>query len=168
MPLTDAALNLCSHVFTQLCISRHYSNCRTTPTHPDSRQGASIWPSGLPGWHGSPLPPRAGWESCAGHPSEDIPVLCGALLPCSLPHLTHRVPSGSPCGGSWQVGCLNSVVNSLASGRYRCNTPNSYQGYRKISNIRRTKSPNLIVPRLVLQFSLLNPMKPGVRSRMKM
>ena len=42
------------------------------------------------------------------------------------------------------------------------------RNYREISNIRRTKSPNLFVPRLVLQLSLLNPMKPGVRSRMKM
>ena len=38
--------------------------------------------------------------------------------------------------------------------------------YRKISNTRRTNSPNLIVPRLVLQLSLPNPMKPGVKSRM--
>ena len=40
--------------------------------------------------------------------------------------------------------------------------------YRKKSNIRRTKSPNLIALRLVLQLSLPNPMKPGVRSKMKM
>ena len=40
--------------------------------------------------------------------------------------------------------------------------------YRKISNIRRTKSPNLNVSRLVLQLSLPNPMKPGFKSRMKM
>ena len=39
---------------------------------------------------------------------------------------------------------------------------------RKSSNIRRTKSPNLNVSRLVLQLSLSNPMKPGVKSRMKM
>ena len=39
--------------------------------------------------------------------------------------------------------------------------------YRKISNIRCTKSPNLIVSRLVLQLSLPNPMKPGVKSRLK-
>ena len=31
----------------------------------------------------------------------------------------------------------------------------------EISNIRRTKSPNLNVYRLVLQFALPNPMKPG-------
>ena len=40
--------------------------------------------------------------------------------------------------------------------------------YRKISNIRRTKSPNLNVSRLALQLSLLNSMKPCVKSRMKM
>ena len=40
--------------------------------------------------------------------------------------------------------------------------------YRKISNIRRTKSPNWNVSRLVVQLSLPNPMKPGVKSRMKM
>ena len=40
--------------------------------------------------------------------------------------------------------------------------------YRKISNIRRTKSQNLNVSRLVLQLFSPNPMKPGVKSRMKM
>ena len=39
--------------------------------------------------------------------------------------------------------------------------------YCKISNIRHTKSPNLNVSRLVLQFSVPNPMKSGVKSRMK-
>ena len=39
--------------------------------------------------------------------------------------------------------------------------------YRKI-RIRCTKSQNLIVSRLVLQLSLSNPMKPGVKSSMKM
>ena len=54
---------------------------------------------------------------------------------------------------------------------YLC-TGSSYTGkvacYRKISNIRCTELPNLNVSRLVLQLSLLNPMKPGVKSRMKM
>ena len=40
--------------------------------------------------------------------------------------------------------------------------------YRKISNIRRTKSPNLDVARLIVQLSSPNPKKPGVTSRMKM
>ena len=40
--------------------------------------------------------------------------------------------------------------------------------YRKVSNIRRTKSPNLNVPRLVLQFYLPKLLMPGIKSRMKM
>ena len=40
--------------------------------------------------------------------------------------------------------------------------------YRKIYNIRRTNSPNVNVSRLHLQLSLPNPMKPSVKSRMKM
>ena len=43
-----------------------------------------------------------------------------------------------------------------------------YGDYRKISNIRRTESPNLDVSRLVVELSSPNPMKPGVKSRMKM
>ena len=40
--------------------------------------------------------------------------------------------------------------------------------YRKISNIRHTKSQNLNDSRLVLLLSLPNPLKPSVKSRMKM
>ena len=40
--------------------------------------------------------------------------------------------------------------------------------YRKISNISRTISQNLNDSCLVLQLSLPNPLKPGVKSRMKM
>ena len=40
--------------------------------------------------------------------------------------------------------------------------------YRKISNISRTKSQNLNDSRIVLQLSLPNPLKSGVKSRMKM
>ena len=43
-----------------------------------------------------------------------------------------------------------------------------YLTYRKISNIRRNKSSNLNASPLVVQLSLPNPMKPGVKSRMKM
>ena len=41
-------------------------------------------------------------------------------------------------------------------------SPSNGETYRKISNIRCTKSPNLNAPRLVLQLSLPIPMKPGV------
>ena len=50
-------------------------------------------------------------------------------------------------------------VNSLALGR--CD-------YRKISNMRHTKSQNSNDSHLVLKSSLPNPLKPGVKSRMKM
>ena len=41
------------------------------------------------------------------------------------------------------------------------------QDYRKVSNIRRTKSKNWNDSHLVLKSSLPNPLKPGVKSRMK-
>ena len=40
--------------------------------------------------------------------------------------------------------------------------------YRKVSNIRRTKCQNLDDSRLVLQLSVVNPLKPSVKSIMKM
>ena len=40
--------------------------------------------------------------------------------------------------------------------------------YRKVSNIRRTKCQNLNDSRLVLQLSIPNPLKPSVKSIMKM
>ena len=40
--------------------------------------------------------------------------------------------------------------------------------YRKTSNISRTKSPNLNVFCILLQLSSPNPLKPGVKLRMKM
>ena len=43
-----------------------------------------------------------------------------------------------------------------------------FQQHREISNISGIKSHNLNVSHLVFQFSLLNPLKPGVKSRMKM
>ena len=40
--------------------------------------------------------------------------------------------------------------------------------YRKTSGINRTKSQNLNVSCILLQLSSLNPLKPGVKLRMKM
>ena len=40
--------------------------------------------------------------------------------------------------------------------------------YRQVSNISHTKSQHINGSRLVLQLSLPNPLKPGVKSRMKM
>ena len=41
------------------------------------------------------------------------------------------------------------------------------RAYHQISNIRYTQSPNINVSRVVLQLSLPNPLKPGVKLRMK-
>ena len=41
-------------------------------------------------------------------------------------------------------------------------------GYRQVFNISRTKSQHLKDSRTVLRLSLLNPLKPDVKSRMKM
>ena len=46
--------------------------------------------------------------------------------------------------------------------------PVNIKDYRKVSNIRRTKSQNSNASRLILEFSLPNPLKPGVKLRMKM
>ena len=74
--------------------------------------------------------------------------------------------------------CSESVSTHKSLVIYRSHKPlcNDYTffytnwkwNYRKFSNIRRTKSPNLNVPRIVLKLSLPNPMKSGVKSRMKM
>ena len=44
----------------------------------------------------------------------------------------------------------------------------TYKTYRKISNISRSKSPNLNVPRLVLLLYLTKLLMPGIKLRMKM
>ena len=44
----------------------------------------------------------------------------------------------------------------------------SQMNYRQVSNIRRTKSQHLKDSRTVLWLSLPNPLKPDVKSRMKM
>ena len=43
-----------------------------------------------------------------------------------------------------------------------------FTSYRQVSNRRRTKSQHLKDPRTVLQLSLPYPLKPDVKSRMKM
>ena len=47
-------------------------------------------------------------------------------------------------------------------------TQQAFRNYRKTSSISRTKSQNLNVSRIPLQLSSLNPLKPGVKLRMKM
>ena len=49
-----------------------------------------------------------------------------------------------------------------------CDTYDSQDTYRKISNIRRTEYHNLNFSRLDLRLSLRNILEPGVKLRMKM
>ena len=54
-------------------------------------------------------------------------------------------------------------------GKFFCLDPGGQINYyRKVSNIRRTKSQNLTDSRLVLKLSVPNPLKLGIKSRMKM
>ena len=57
----------------------------------------------------------------------------------------------------------------IMSWRYRCNHPGeSDYHYRKTSSINRTKSQSLNVSCILVQLSSFNPLKPGVKLRMKM
>ena len=70
--------------------------------------------------------------------------------------------------GLW-IPLQHNTMPYIANFIQRVNIINHEAGmYRKISNMSHTKSPNLNVPRLVLQLSLPNQMKPSVKSGMKM
>ena len=59
---------------------------------------------------------------------------------------------------------IQEYVAERATGRYRDN----FENYRQVSNIRRTKYQHLKDSRTVLRLSLPIPLKPDVKSRMKM
>ena len=62
------------------------------------------------------------------------------------------------------VDTLNAAnINSFPMGVTLIHWPSLCQIHRKTSCISRTKSQNLNVSRLVLQSSLPNPLKPGVK-----
>ena len=64
--------------------------------------------------------------------------------------------------------CSNAIANALEL-LQPWTTPLIYgKVYRQISNISHTKSQTLHVSHLVLQLSLPNPLKPGIKSKMKM
>ena len=62
----------------------------------------------------------------------------------------------------------NELIHEATVHLRSYSTDTSNCNYRKISNIRRTKSQNLNDSHLVLKSSLPNPLKPCVKSRMKM
>ena len=74
-------------------------------------------------------------------------------------HAAYTMSCFSPVHRCTLIGCCITIHG-------RNVTDSIYLNNRKLSNISRTKSPNLNVSRFV--ESLPNPMKPGVTSRMKM
>ena len=69
--------------------------------------------------------------------------------------------------GSTQFGELPYEFCEIANCRYYINVDESVEN-SQTSNIRSTKSPKINIFRLVLQSSLSNSLKPGVKSRIKM
>ena len=63
---------------------------------------------------------------------------------------------------------LQRCFNQTAIENWSCTSLQPSFIYRKISNKKRTESQSLNVSRLVMQLPLPNPLKPGVKWRMKM
>ena len=78
-----------------------------------------------------------------------------------------RMISASVLGQAWLNKAVETIKGVWGSGSLHPTLHENYGMYRKTSNIRRTESPNLIAPRLVAQLCLPNPMKPGVKLRIK-
>ena len=93
-------------------------------------------------------------------------VLCSTVTLIEILHgieldtiwnMVHFEPSG-----------VNLELFQVHSRRLKVKQYPMWVNYHKISNISCTKSKNLNDSHLVLQSSLPNPLKPGVKSRMKM
>ena len=67
----------------------------------------------------------------------------------------------------WLIPAKNTW-NAIDSYPHFINILQTVNNYRKVSNIRRTKSQNLNASSLTLLLPLPNPLKPGVKLRMKM
>ena len=85
-------------------------------------------------------------------------VLLIQSIPIPRASFTHRHWLRKLVWGLTFRACTSNYIHAVWT---PCQTVGC--NYRKISNIRRTISPNLNVSRLVLQLSLRNPVKPGVK-----
>ena len=87
-------------------------------------------------------------------------IVCVCMyITCNAPHKQWIVYETLTCVSMYvyiQYICIHTCIYS------------SVKIYRKVSNIKRTKSQNWNEAHLVLKSSLPNPLKPGVKSRMKM
>ena len=66
------------------------------------------------------------------------------------------------------MACCLFSTKALSEPKGQCRWVSARKMYRKLSNIRRTKFQNFNDSRLVLQLFLSYPLKPGVKSRMKL
>ena len=104
---------------------------------------------------------------------------CENVLHCSFCCVTSRSHSANLVTWAWMLFhfndsqmtqwaiALTATVLTNKSWNNRVSAPEGLN-YRKVSNIRRTKCQNLNDSRLVLQLSVPNPLKPSVKSIMKM
>ena len=95
------------------------------------------------------------------------------IIPCETPDLIIYLIMSTPlligimatkhqrCFDSYIYFLWNIPVSATEHNRTRSRI------YHHTSNISRTKSQNLNISRIVLQLSLPNPLKPGVKPRMK-
>ena len=97
------------------------------------------------------------------------PMIWGLCCPrCAATGLKFRWPGCPVINRSGQLAWHSAAaIICFSSGRQSSNSK-STTNYRQVSNIRRTKSQHLKDSRTVLRLSLPNPLKPDVKSRMKM
>ena len=104
-----------------------------------------------------------------------LKILLDMFIRCQIKNedVVGAAPTGNtPTTSVWSIIVLPAKVHLILQIWWQSpNQSNCLQChwiYRKLSNIRRTKTLNLNVSRLVVQLSLPNPMNPGVKSRTKM
>ena len=134
----------------------------TCPVTTDSSTGGLLLhgpPGGLPSWRIS----HFSLHLSSVFLSFRIRFVLISKLPANVLHLCVLLPQ--PQCVAWCVIPLGCVVRSHSE-----ETQKQWGAVptRKTSSISRTKSQNLNVSRILLQLSSLNPLKPGVKLRMKM
>ena len=131
------------------------------------------YPSGLLHWHCgnltiAPVPAKQPWWIWINTSCEIIMNDCitttkqSTTKPCAY-FLGYTVAVTVVTPQSVLHICIWSSIISFPVCQYHPN-----DNYRQVSNIRRTKSQHLKNSRTVLRLSLSNPLKPDVKSRVKM
>ena len=96
-----------------------------------------------------------------------VECVCGILALLVLSLVSSLWSNSLMIGIYLADSALTFVIGSIRNKSHLVEHHSHIQHFRKICNISRTKSPNLKFSRLILQLSLPNPLKPGVKSRMK-